>query len=138
MRDTLRTLVIIAACASTFFLGKAAERAELIERPVSAQHSAAGVPGTAFAHETITVSSVAIGFTAATYAPTGTVAKYAECTLETNAIREWPDSTAAPTATVGRPYAVGARFTVYGQNNMRNWRAIRQTNDAVLSCAYYR
>jgi len=100
----------------------------------------------AFAFETITVSSAAIGFTAATIRPSGQVAaRYAFCTLAADNIRYRYDGS-DPTATVGHylipsTTAPMAEFTLFGYNNISKFRAILDTGaggDATLSCTYSR
>lgn len=91
-----------------------------------------------FAFETITVSSVSLGFTAASAYPTGgPAADMAVVDVETNGIRYRADGT-APTASVGNPVAAAATFTVCGQPSIKAVRFIRQTSDATLSVSYYK
>jgi hypothetical protein len=110
-----------------------------IAPPVSAQ------PGTnttsiydAFAHEALTVSSTALGFTTATYAPTGEVtARQAFCNVESADIRYYYHG-GTPTASLGHPAVSGSTFTIYGTNNIRNFRAIRSTTDSTVRCTFAR
>lgn len=138
LRSSLAQCVSVAILLVilTLAFGPATNRV-LSPSPVEAQSLT--IEYAAIAHETITVSSVAIGFTASTYAPTNQIAaRAAECTVETAGIREWPDGT-APTANAGRPYASGARFTIVGANNMRKFQMIRSSgSDSTVSCGYYR
>jgi len=78
-----------------------------------------------FANEAITVAGTAIGFTAATISPDG--APGAECaylTLEGAQIRWLADGT-DPTATTGHIMDVGDTITLYGADNLSDFRAIR-------------
>jgi hypothetical protein len=94
----------------------------------------------AFAFETVTVSTVAIGFTAATIQPAGEAyrAEKAEFSIETCSVRYQVGSN--PTATVGvlLPSGNGA---IYGWDAINRIRFIRDTScgaDAKLSAVYYR
>lgn len=96
--------------------------------------------GDAYAFETITVSTTAVGFTAATINPATAVpaAKSAFCSVETNALRYREDGT-NPTSSVGHPKAAATEFAVTGINNLIHFRAIRSGGaDATLSCTYFR
>jgi hypothetical protein len=89
-------------------------------------------------HESITVSSTALGFTLATAFPDGLPgADMAVVTVETDAIRHWSDGT-APTATVGHKQAADSSYVVYGQACLRQHLMIRVTNDATVRVSYYR
>lgn len=91
-----------------------------------------------FAFEQITVSSTAVGFTTATFAPSGSgKADMAVVDVETNAIRYRADGL-NPTAAVGSPIAASGSFTVCGQASIQVVRFIRQTADATLDVHYYR
>lgn len=92
----------------------------------------------AYEFESITVSSTALGFTAAKITPAGTPpAIYASCTLETNSIRYRSDGL-APSATVGELISAGNRVEVCGQQNIQVVRFIRVSADGTLQCHYYR
>lgn len=92
----------------------------------------------AFAFEEISVSSTAIGFTAATAFPDGRKgADMAVVTIEDDAIR-YRDDGLAPTATVGHPAAVNTSLTVCGAASLKRFLAIRQTTDADINVTYYR
>ena len=89
-----------------------------------------------FARETLTVDSTAggVGFTAATYAPSGGVptrAKRAFVTAETAQSRYTYDGT-APTTTLGHLLEAGQSLTVEGYDNIAAFRAIR-TGDTSAS-----
>jgi hypothetical protein len=96
----------------------------------------------AFAFETVTVSTVAIGFTAGTIAPstnTALRAELAEYSLEGCQIRYRIGAT-SPTATVGTLLTTGTG-RMYGWDNISNIKFIRDTScsaDATLSVHYYR
>ena len=93
----------------------------------------------AFAFEQITVSTTAIGFTAATAFPTGQRgAIMAVFTVETADVRfrvDGPD----PTATVGDRISAGNPGTACGEENIRRTKFIREDGtDATISVHYYR
>ena len=93
------------------------------------------IPGS---FEELDVSSTALPFTVAKYAPTGgDPGILAQCTVEDDAVRVRTDGL-APTATVGDLWPVGSKFYVCGLQNLKNFRVIRVTGDADLSCTYYR
>ena len=92
---------------------------------------------TIFAFETITVSSTSIGFTATTYAPAGSPpAAYAFITIETDGISFRSDGTAAEAT--NHDAATTDQIVVYGAANIRNFRAIRTTNDATCRVSFGR
>lgn len=99
----------------------------------------------AFNAEKITVSSTAVGFTAATIHPSTPTnrtvdqryANMAYCTVATDAIR-WLSTGTAPTATDGLLVASGGNFTIYGRENVDNFKMIRVTTDATVNCQYSR
>lgn len=94
-------------------------------------------PLVAFASETITVSSTAVGFTSATINPSaGGAAIAAFVTIATDNIRVFMDGT-VPTATVGHLFASSGTFTVCAADVAR-LRMIRQTTDATVTATYYR
>ena len=92
-----------------------------------------------FTYEAITVAGTALSLTRATYEPT-TVgqpnAKYALMTVETDQIRVTFDGTTTPTATVGHLLNVGDTIELHGQNNIKNFQAIRVTTSASLRVSY--
>jgi hypothetical protein len=95
----------------------------------------------AFAFETVTVSTVAIGFTAATIQPSGAAyrAEKAEYSLETCSVR-YRVGGSDPTATVGVLLPTG-NGAIYGWDAINRIRFIRDTScgaDAKLSVVYYR
>jgi len=94
---------------------------------------------TPFAFETITVSTVSIGFTAATAYPTGgdAPAIMAILTTETNSIRFRSDG-AAPSSTVGHLVAASSSIEVCGAQAVRTFRMIRASADATIQATYYR
>lgn len=99
--------------------------------------------GDAFNHEAVTVSTVAIGGTAATLAPTdGTrAAKAAVISVDTNPIRYRMDGQAAVTNTTGHYVAAGTTFTIFGGKNISNLRMIRDSTagaDATVRITYLR
>jgi hypothetical protein len=109
----------------------------LYEPPAHATCSTAGIES-AYAHETITVSSTALGFTNALYEQGSGNAASALVAVETNAIRWWADGTTTPTASVGMPAAANATLEICGFSNIKKFRMIRQTSDASVSVSYFR
>lgn len=93
--------------------------------------------GSAFQHETITVSSSSIGFTTGIIDNGSGQATYALVSIETNAVRFWSDGS-APTATVGHPVAAASMIEVCGYGNIKNFRMIRQSADATATVSYFR
>ena len=81
-----------------------------------------------FGFEALAVAGTAVGFTAATMAD----ANAAFCTVEVAPVRMRADGT-DPTATVGTPFAVGDRFVVWGDRDLKSVRFIRQGSSATLS-----
>lgn len=104
-----------------------------------------GGPMSAFAFETVAVSTVSIGGTAATYtdqaADTGGGKRSATAlmlSVETNSIRVRWDGT-APTAAVGHLLNPGDTFELYGLGNIKNLRMIRTAApDASVTITYSR
>lgn len=93
---------------------------------------------TFFDFETLTISSSAVSLTEATYDPTpGPGAAYTLMSVEADQIRFRLDGT-APTATVGHLVNVGDTIELHGNDNIRNFRAIRVTADATLTVSYAR
>jgi len=91
----------------------------------------------AYAHETLTVSSTALPFTATVYDSGSGRPQSALVTIATDNIRFWSDGT-APTATIGHLGTAGTPIEVCGFSNLKNWRMIRQTTDATVSVSYFR
>lgn len=94
----------------------------------------------AFAYEAITVSTTAVGFTAATFAPSNArEAVAAMFTVESNPVRYRYDGT-APTATEGhRAVAANDPIIIYGRQNIRNFKSIREgAADATVRVTYLR
>ena len=93
---------------------------------------------TPFAFEQITVSSTALGFTAATAFPDGLPgAAMAVVSVESNAVRYRADGI-VPTAAVGMPIAVDGVVTVCGALSIKRIKFIRVSSDATISVHYYR
>ncbi|MCK5563686.1 MAG: chitobiase/beta-hexosaminidase C-terminal domain-containing protein [Planctomycetes bacterium] len=92
-----------------------------------------------YAHESITVSSSAIGFTAATMKPEGGAKNRPDETIfvvETQAIRYTTDGT-DPTSALGLLGSVGDVITIKGEANANAFRAIRVTTDATIQPHYF-
>lgn len=87
--------------------------------------------------EQLTVSSTALPFTAAKYSRGGAIPMLAVVAVQTNGIRTL-DSGLNPTASVGMPWAAASTFSVCGESNIRAFRMIRQTSDAVVDISYYK
>jgi hypothetical protein len=108
--------------------------------PVLSQAQCPGVTvqQSPFAKETLTISSTAIALTATIYKPTGVTPTMAMLTLEGGAIRY--QVIGVPTATDGHPLAgsPAQTFTICGLDAITNFRAIRQTTDAILFVSYYK
>jgi hypothetical protein len=98
-----------------------------------------------FDGEQITVAATAIGFTSSKINPTcascipgQSKANVATCVSSTAQIRVFSYGT-SPTSTTGLPIEAGTSFTVYGVNDVANFRAIRTgSTSAVLDCQYSR
>lgn len=93
----------------------------------------------AFAKETITVSSTALGLTRSVYdqaATTGFKAVMAFLTTETDAMRVWFDGS-IPTAAIGHNVASGTTVVVCS-TDLASFRMIRVTNDVTVRVTYYR
>lgn len=100
-------------------------------------------PTANYRSEAITVSSTAVGFTAATINAASDQGKpllFAEVTLETNPIRVRADGL-NPTAAIGALWnsvsGGNVKFYVCGEASMRAFRAIRTVSDAAITAAYY-
>ena len=93
------------------------------------------------AFETITVSTISIGFTTATIvnSTTGLTADYAFFTLETADIRYRVDGT-APTSAVGHAAAAGGTgYYICGRQAVQAFRAIRSGgSDSTMRATYFR
>lgn len=83
-------------------------------------------------HETLTVSSTAVGLTAAKYA-NGVL--FAYVTVETSPIRFWIDGT-NPTAAQGILLLAGEAVELDSPAEITNFRAIAVSTDATLNIAY--
>jgi len=92
----------------------------------------------AFAFETLTVSTAAIGPTDATITPNvGYEATYGLFTVESNDVRYRFDGT-APTDAVGHLLQAEQNLEVHGKENLANLKFIRVSGDASVSCTYAR
>ena len=93
----------------------------------------------AYAYESITVSSAAIGFTAAKIALAeslyGRDVDHVVCTVETNPLRYTVDGT-TPTSTVGHLMADKDVFVI-DKDDVPKFKAIRTGSDATLKCTFY-
>lgn len=98
-------------------------------------------PTDTFAFEALTVSSSAVGFTAATYSPGGaeggTPAVAADVSVEGAQVRYRADGT-DPTASVGAIKEAGDEFIVWGTMDIQSIKFIATGGDATLSIHYAR
>jgi len=108
------------------------------ESPEARATCAASSSYNAFAHETITVSSTAVGFNSVLYDQASGQATAALVSVSGDAIRFWSDGTIAPTATVGHPVPIASTVEICGFANVKNFRMIRQTTDSTVSVSYFR
>lgn len=92
----------------------------------------------AYGTESITVSSTAIGFTAATINPQRRIKPdKAVFTVETAAIRFTVDGS-TPTSTVGFLAQIGDIVTINGEHDIKKFRAIRtDSTDATIQPIYF-
>lgn len=87
-----------------------------------------------FAHESIVVSSTAVGFTLTNRG--GAQAAYV--TTQSQELRYTVDGT-TPTSTDGHAAAATSTFWVFGREAIRDFRAIRTGgSDATIKVTYYR
>ncbi len=91
-----------------------------------------------FAHEVLSPTGTAVGFTAATYAPADSVsAQVAVCSVETQAIRYWTDGS-DPTTSEGIQVAAGGSFTIGGKADIKGFRAIAVTGSPKIMVQFKR
>lgn len=99
----------------------------------------------AFAKEKLTVSNSVKVLTNSVYNPTvtgrpssQTRADYALITIESACIRYWPTGD-NPTTTDGHMICDTGTITIFGFNNIKNWKAIRTAStDVTIQVSYYR
>lgn len=93
-----------------------------------------------FAFETLTVSTTSVGFTESTYNPTAQTnrgqATYAFLTIEVDGISFRCDGAAATAAS--HDAGTADQIVIYGNGNIRNFRAIRTAGDATLRVSFGR
>lgn len=87
----------------------------------------------AFNFETLTVSSTAIGCTAATISDAN---RAVFGPLETGEVRYRYDGDADPTSSVGHLLSIGQSLVLEGNRNITQFRAIRTSVDASLPVTY--
>lgn len=116
----LRTLVLAALATVALLMMQPDTKASICQ--------GFSFPPQPFAFETLTVSTVALPFTSATYAPTGQLrASVARFTVEAQPIRYREDGAADPTAAVGHLVAAAAPPTeICGTIAVANTKLIRQ------------
>ncbi len=90
-----------------------------------------------FAHESIAVSSTAIGLTAATYGPSAGHACVAFITSESDSMR-WRIDGTDPTDAVGMLLTAGSNLNLTNHKQISAFKAIRVTGDATLKVTYSR
>ena len=88
-------------------------------------------------HEELTISTVAVAFTAGTIQQAAGNAAVAVVTVEDDAIRYWVDGS-TPTSSSGHQAAADSAFTICGLNSIKNFLAIRVTTDAAIKVSYFR
>lgn len=88
-------------------------------------------------YEAVTVSSSAVGLTAATYTEGGAVMPHALITVETNPIRFRVDGL-NPTATEGHLVQPGNKITLDSGDQITKFRAIATGGDATIRVSYGR
>lgn len=104
----------------------------------SAQLSLSGVRLDPYDYEQVTVSTSAVGLTAAKVTPTtGHPAEYVELTVEDNDVRCTVDGT-TPTATVGHLVKKDTRLALVDHAVIAALRCIRVSADAKVSVTFYR
>lgn len=88
--------------------------------------------------EIITVGIAAVGFTAAKLNPAnqGRTEKVF-VSVETDSIRWWADGS-TPTSSEGHLFTAGQSFEISGAETLKNFQAIRVTNDAKLMASFMR
>lgn len=92
----------------------------------------------AFAYQTITAGGAAVGFAAANISSAGVApTKVAVITVETASCRFRIDGV-DPTAAVGHLLDVGDSVVLWGNNNLRAFRAIATGVNATLRVTYLR
>ena len=97
--------------------------------------------GEPFAHEAITISSVAKSFTVATYMPGGSVppAHRAVITVEDQNLRYTIDGSTTPTTTVGHLAKDEYVIILTSQVMIQNFTAIKATGtDSKIKVTYFR
>jgi hypothetical protein len=100
-------------------------------------------------HESITVSTTALGLTSSKYAPGDSTAEtlprhatrrrnaeVALITVETDAIR-WTCDGTTPTAAIGHKASVDDTIRLEGFDAIRLFKAIRVTTDSTLKVTYF-
>lgn len=129
-----RILNVLTFLVLAFLLVKPSERA-------TAQGGATTYDvTTAFAYESVTVGTSAVGFTGYTVTESNTTfpASQAYCSIETEPIRFRYDGT-DPTSSEGHPAAAGSEFRIYGSTNIRRFRAISSSgSNSNLRCTFSR
>ncbi len=87
--------------------------------------------------EEVTVSNTAIGFNTAIVQQSAGNAAIAVVTVETDSIRYWVDGS-TPTTSSGHLGPADSAFTICGLNSIKNFLAIRVTNDAAIKASFFR
>lgn len=93
----------------------------------------------AFAKESVTVSTVAVGLTPATFRPSGVPpAQYVFLSVDADKIRVWFDGS-DPTAAIGHELVTGSILELHGIKNIERLRMIRSgAADATVRASYFR
>lgn len=96
-------------------------------------------------YEKIAVSTVVKTLTAGTLEKTTTAVAHdigrvrlAFITVETNSIRYTEDGTAPTSGDVGHLVTAGSVITIFGFQNLKNFKCIRDSADATIRVTYFR
>ena len=88
--------------------------------------------------ESITVSDTAIGFSAALYLTGNNKAQTVMIQLDGGDSIRWKCDGGTPTASAGNLLSLGDKMIIYGEDNIKNFKAIRTgSTDGELNCTYY-
>ncbi len=87
--------------------------------------------------EEVTVGNSAVGFNTAIVQQSAGNAAVVVVTIETDSIRYWVDGS-TPTSSSGHLGPADSAFTICGLNSIKNFLAIRVTNDAAIKASFFR
>lgn len=127
-----RPLLISIACVLAFLMASVAD---------APAQGVCGVSGELVPvnDEALTVSSVAIGFTASKYNPGGSLnqARVAILSTETDSLR-YRVNGSNPTSSVGHLVPAGSSAVVCGYTAIEQFKAIRVSTDVAVYATFYR